>query len=283
VVTITNQFRHRFAMAARTATVVPFTTFRPDWLRPLPEVGMRVVVLTGLAGVGKTAMLGQLAAAGEQVVDLEELAAHRGSSFGRIGITAPQPSEPDFHALVRIAVAALDHDRPVWLEDEGPHIGSLWLPPEVTDAIAAADTVEITAPFEDRVRRLTATYGCGDRAELINATQRIRRRLGNSRTDRAISHLHAGRPEAAIRVVLEHFDHGYARRAALDTRRRLPPEEVPDTIRRGNSPDRCRAGTGENAVTRRPCGETQPPASEWAIVPSSRGSQSGRRSWQYWL
>jgi len=189
---------------------------------------VRVIALTGLAGVGKTAMLGQLAAVGEQVLDLEGLAAHRGSAFGRIGIAAPQPSESEFHLRVRNALASFDRDRPVWLEDEGPHIGSLWLPREVIQAIAGADTVQITAPLEERLRRLTDTYGRADRADLINATQRIRRRLGNSRTDRAISHFHAGRPEAAIRVLMDYFDDGYARRGALDTRRRLRRDEIPD-------------------------------------------------------
>jgi tRNA 2-selenouridine synthase len=212
-------------------------------------VDVRVIVLTGLAGVGKTAMLRQLAIAGEQVLDLEGLAAHRGSSFGRIGITAPQPSAAEFHAVVRSAVAAFDHDRPVWMEDEGPHIGDLWLPPQVTHVIAAADTVLITAPFEDRVQRLTATYGCGDRAELINATQRIRRRLGDSRTDRAISHFHAGRPEAAIRVLLEYFDHGYSRRAAHDARHRLPPEEVPHVIHPQTLPIDAHHEHGEAAAS----------------------------------
>jgi tRNA 2-selenouridine synthase len=198
---------------------------------------VRVIALTGLAGAGKTEVLGRLAAAGEQVLDLEALAAHRGSSFGRIGITAPQPSEPDFHALIRRAWASYAGDRPVWLEDEGPHIGRLWLPREVARAIATAETAEITAPLDERIRRLTAVYGRGDPADLIDATQRIRRRLGNSRTDRAISHFHAGNPAAAIRVLLGYFDDGYARRAAGDTRRRLSRAEFGEMHRR-NEPAR---------------------------------------------
>jgi tRNA 2-selenouridine synthase len=182
---------------------------------------VRFNVLTGLAGTGKTAMLEQLRAAGEQVVDLEGLAAHRGSSYGRIGITALQPTQPEFDGLVRSALAACDPGRPVWLEDEGPHIGSLWLPAEVAVAITNADTAELSRPLEERVQRLVATYGSADPQELINATQRIRRRLGNPRADRAISHFHAGRPDTAIRVLLEYFDHGYALRAAHTTRCRL--------------------------------------------------------------
>jgi tRNA 2-selenouridine synthase len=204
---------------------------------------VRFNVLIGLAGSGKTAMLEQLRAAGEQVVDLEGLAAHRGSSFGRIGITAPQPTQPEFNRLVRNALAVSDPGQPVWLEDEGPHVGSLRLPSEVAAAIANADTVELSRPLEERVQRLVTIYGSADPRELINATQRIRRRLGNSRTDRAISHFHADRPDAAIRVLLEYFDHGYVLRATHTTRRALQPGEIPRLIQsqhedcRHNSPD----------------------------------------------
>lgn len=176
---------------------------------------MQLFVLTGLAGSGKTAMLARLAADGEQVVDLEGLAAHRGSSFGRIGITRPQPGQAAFDALLHDAFAGLDPERPVWLEDEGPHLGPLWLPPELVTAIRAAPAVDLPTPLEERVARLVTTYGRADPAELVAATQRIRRRLGHSRADRAISHFHAGRPDRAIRVLLEYFDEGYARRCRL--------------------------------------------------------------------
>lgn len=192
---------------------------------------MRFVALTGLPGVGKTEMLGRLAAAGEQALDLEALAGNRGSSFGRVGLSVEQPSEAEFHRLISAALAAFDPERIVWVEDEGPHIGRLWLPPTIVAALAEAETVELTCPYEQRVQRLTATYGTADPAELIAATQQIRRRLGNSRTDRAISHFHAGRPARAIEALLEYFDEGYTLRAAGDRRKRLPDHEVPGVIR----------------------------------------------------
>ena len=198
---------------------------------------MRVIVLTGFAGAGKTALLAELADAGEQVLDLEALAAHRGSSFGRIGIAAPQPNQREFHAHVLASWAALDPARRVWIEDEGPHIGRLWLPDQVTDAIASGETVRVEASLDDRVADLAALYGRADPAELIDATQRIRRRLGNRPTDRAISHFHARRPDAAIRVLLEYFDAGYARRAASDTRRRLVPRDLPAVVAARNADD----------------------------------------------
>jgi tRNA 2-selenouridine synthase len=194
---------------------------------------VRFIVLTGLPGVGKTAMLERLAAAGEQVIDLEALAGHRGSSFGRVGLTSTEPTKREFDALVSRALAACDPARPVWLEDEGPHIGRLWLPDEIVSRIVTSQTVELSCPRDVRVARLCATYGTADPDELIAATQKIRRRLGNSRTDRVISHFHAGRPEAAIRVLLEYFDEGYALRAAGDTRRPLPADEMPAVLREG--------------------------------------------------
>lgn len=191
-----------------------------------------MIVLTGLAGVGKTALLSELAAVGEQVLDLEGLAAHRGSSFGRIGIETPQPTQPEFRALIQASWPTFDRDRPVWIEDEGPHVGRLWVPTEITSAIGTATTVRVELPLGDRVARLTALFGRADPADLIDATQRIRRRLGNGRADRAISHFHARRPEAAIRVLLEYFDEGYARRAERDARRPVPHHDISAVARR---------------------------------------------------
>lgn len=187
---------------------------------------MRFIVLKGLAGSGKTDLLAQLAAAQEQVLDLEALAAHRGSSFGRIGLSRPQPGQRQFDALVERTLAGLDPGRPVWVEDAGPHLGPLWVPDRLRAALARAQVLAVRTSLEERIERLTRTYGHSDPADLIDATQRIRRRLGNPRSDRAISHFHAGRPEAAIRTLLEYFDEGYQRRATRDTRRELPPEHA---------------------------------------------------------
>jgi tRNA 2-selenouridine synthase len=191
---------------------------------------VRFIVLKGLAGSGKTDLLARLAAAHAQVLDLEALAAHRGSSFGRIGVSRPQPGQRRFGALVDCALADLDPGRPVWVEDEGPHLGPLRVPDRLSAALARATTVAVPASLEERIERLTRTYGDADPAALIDATQRIRRRLGNPRTDRAISHFHAGRPEAAIRTLLEYFDEGYQRRAARDTRPELPAEQALEVV-----------------------------------------------------
>jgi tRNA 2-selenouridine synthase len=182
------------------------------------RAGLRFIVLRGLAGSGKTAMLARLVATGEQAVDLEELAAHRGSAYGRIGILRPQPSTAEFGAAVATALNRFDPGRPVWLEDEGPFIGAVSLPAELVTAMAGAEVAEVTRSWEDRVERLISTYVSGDPKPLIAATNRIRRRLGTARTDRVISFFNSGRSEAAITTLLDYFDHAYAHRAAVDQR-----------------------------------------------------------------
>jgi tRNA 2-selenouridine synthase len=171
--------------------------------------GTQFVVLAGLAGAGKTELLRTLPSA----IDLEALASHRGSTFGGIGMP-PQPTQADFDTAVR---SGLLHDGRVVVEDEGTFVGSLTVPPEVCRAIETTPVVEVVAPFDARVARLTREYGPLDRRSLIRATQRIRARLGGPVADRAISHFAAGRSEAAIAALLPYFDAAYRHRwARLD-------------------------------------------------------------------
>ena len=168
--------------------------------------GTQFLVLTGLAGAGKTELLRTLPSA----IDLEALACHRGSTFGGIGMP-PQPAQADFDAAVRSGLSQTDR---VVVEDEGAFVGSLTVPRELCRVIETAPIVEVVATFEERVARLTREYGPLDRRSLIRATQRIRARLGPPVADRAISHFATGRNEAAIAALLPHFDAAYRHRWA---------------------------------------------------------------------
>lgn len=160
-------------------------------------------MIAGLAGAGKTELIRAL----PRALDLEGLASHRGSTFGGIDLP-PQPTQAAFEA----AIAAVEH--PLFVEDEGPFVGSLTVPHELRSTIETAPVIELVASFDERVARLTYEYGPLDVHALVRATQRIRRRLGGSVADRAISHFTAGRPEAAIAALLPHFDAAYRHRSA---------------------------------------------------------------------
>jgi tRNA 2-selenouridine synthase len=172
-----------------------------------------IVVLAGLAGSGKTELLRHLAARGEQVLDLEALASHRGSAFGGIGMP-PQPSHVEFLSAVRARLHLADPRRALWVEDEGPFIGSVGLPAELQQRIASAPVVELETPFDDRVARIQATYHDADPQLLVQALARSRRRLGSRLADAAAAQVWRGDLSGAIALVLPYFDASYRHRAA---------------------------------------------------------------------
>lgn len=116
----------------------------------------RLVLIDGGTGTGKTEILADLAAAGAQVVDLEGLAAHRGSNFG--GLEIPQPSQKMFESRLAAELLRLDPSRPVFMEAESNAIGSLLIPPTLWQAMATAEVVRLEAPLPARARFLTTTY-----------------------------------------------------------------------------------------------------------------------------
>jgi tRNA 2-selenouridine synthase len=176
-----------------------------------------LIALCGYAGTGKTELLGALGALGEQVLDLEALACHRGSAFGGLG-QAPQPSHRRFQALVDEALAAADRARPLWVEDEGPFIGGVGVPDALQEALREAPVVRLEASFDRRVDRLTAEYRGHDRSDLARAVQRSSRRLGAVATARAVAAIEQGRIRDAVAVVLPYYDAGYRHRARGDGR-----------------------------------------------------------------
>jgi len=179
--------------------------------RPGGTFSPAVIVVRGLAGSGKTALLRALAAAGEQVLDLEGLARHRGSAFGHLGGGAAQPSHREFQRQVRAARTAADPARPLWVEDEGPFIGSVGVPPELQEEILTGPAVELRSPWEQRVGRLLADYG-GSPPDALCAAIRRTRRLEPAVAARAIAAVRAGRTGVAIELVLPAFDSAYRHR-----------------------------------------------------------------------
>ncbi|MCR9126913.1 MAG: tRNA 2-selenouridine(34) synthase MnmH [Rhodobacteraceae bacterium] len=121
---------------------------------PLPH---RLILVAGGTGTGKTAVLARLEAAGAQVVDLEALAAHRGSLFG--AEPGGQPAQKLFETGLAARLAACDPARPVFIEAESNKIGRLTLPPALWDAMKSAEAVVLDAPLGARAAFLTRQYG----------------------------------------------------------------------------------------------------------------------------
>jgi tRNA 2-selenouridine synthase len=170
-----------------------------------------IILLTGLTGAGKTECLHGLAAAGEQVLNLELLARHRGSAFGGMGL-GPQPSHESFQTAVRAVLSEADPARPLWVEAEGDFIGSVGLPLGLRDSMLVAPRIEIVADVTDRIRRIVATYGGYPLHEWLAALGRVEPRLGPALAHSVRKALLAGAHDAAVELLLGYYDRGYANR-----------------------------------------------------------------------
>lgn len=138
------------------------------------ELPLSFVLLDGHTGSAKTEMLGRLAARGFQTLDLEGLAAHRGSLFGALAGRA-QPSQKLFESRLLAALDAFDPARPVVAEAESSKIGDRMVPPALWTRLAQAPRIELAAGRPDRARYLVSAYGdlIADRAALDAAFARL--------------------------------------------------------------------------------------------------------------
>ena len=192
------------------------------------ELPHRIVLLGGATGCGKTELLDLAARRGVQVLDLEGLAAHRGSLFGALPGVA-QPSQKMFETRLLSELDGLDAARPVLVEAESSKIGELMLPPALWRAMESAPRIEVAAPAPARARYLVSAYReiTEDRAALDEVLARVPDRPGRKRLAEWRALAGAGEFEALAAALMElHYDPAYRRSARGDERPRLATIEM---------------------------------------------------------
>jgi tRNA 2-selenouridine synthase len=154
-----------------------------------------LLILSGRTGTGKTRVIDRVI----ESVDLEGLANHRGSSFGRR--VTPQPSQIDFENALAIRLLKLKHScpGPLMLEDESRLIGRLSIPLELHTTMGQAPIVVLEESMALRVAQVKADYVDALSAEyvdhhgpeeglhayagyMLESLHRVRKRLGMERT-----------------------------------------------------------------------------------------------------
>lgn len=165
-------------------------------------------VLGGYTGSGKSRLLHYMAAAGEQVIDLEQLACHRGSAFGGIG-QGPQPTTEHFANLLFMEWKEMDPGRSVWVEDESLNIGKVNIPENFFARMRSSRLFFLDVPRVVRAKFLVEEYASLDKAALAAAIRRISKRLGGTRTEEALSALELGDFERTAVITLEYYDKTY--------------------------------------------------------------------------
>lgn len=168
---------------------------------PLPLIN-----IGGMTGVGKTPLIEALASAGEQVLNLESMANHRGSAFGQLG---EQPTTEQFENMLGLHLQQLDHQRWIWTEDESRSIGRVYLNTQFFQSLRGATFVFIEKSVEKRLDYLCALYGQTEATELIAAFERLRKRMGGQFVNEAIAHLNQGDLRTASALALKYYDNAY--------------------------------------------------------------------------
>ena len=179
--------------------------------RPLDNV----VLLDGHTGSGKTEVLARLGARGVQTLDLEGLAAHRGSLFGGLP-GQPQPSQKLFESRLLLALGEIDPSRPVVIEAESSKVGQLMVPPVLWSAMDGAPRIVLSAPAQARARYLAGAYAelGHDPETLVALLARLPERPGRKRLDAWTALARGGELETLAAGLIEaHYDPAYRRSA----------------------------------------------------------------------
>jgi len=172
------------------------------------RIPQQIIILGGKTGSGKTEILHQLRELGEQVIDLEGLAHHKGSSYGAIG-QLPQPSTEHFENRIYAQWRQLDPTRRVWVEDESRTVGRCLIPDVVWNQMQNAPLVLVDMDKATRIERLVREYACFDINLLYEATNRIQKRLGGQHHKAAIAALDQKDFATVADLTLTYYDKAY--------------------------------------------------------------------------
>ena len=202
-----------------------------NWVREtlvaLPPV-FEYVVLCGPTNCGKTRLLQALAHEGEQVLDLETLASHKGSLLGDLP-GRPQPSQKYFDTLVLDTLRRFDPARPVWLEAESKKIGRLLVPEALTAAMRRAPTLHLSVPMTERVRLCREDYAhfAADPLSMVDRLAPLKPLVGGEELALWQTLAKEGRVDELFeRLMAQHYDPAYAR----STTREFGPGDGANTL-----------------------------------------------------
>ncbi len=166
------------------------------------------LVIGGKTGSGKSDLLRALAERGEQVIDLEAMANHKGSAFGGL-LQPPQPTTEQFQNDLFEAILKLDLTRPVWIEDESIAIGKIFLPDVFWHRKKVSPVVRIELDKAMRVERLVQEYGPADRGEFLQSMEKVTKKLGGQNFNEAKALLEQGNLHGTIDILLSYYDKAY--------------------------------------------------------------------------
>jgi tRNA 2-selenouridine synthase len=184
-----------------------YKSYRRHILGSLDEK-RKIIVLGGMTGIGKTHIIRHLRLLGQQVIDLENLANHKGSAFGALGQQA-QPSSEHFANILYTFLNKLNRNLPLWVEDESRSIGSVFVPDGFYLNMQDAPSIVLVMDIKIRLPRLMNEYSAFPKEFLKASVLKISRRLGGEMTSEVIEAIEKEEFSKAIEFVLHYYDKAY--------------------------------------------------------------------------
>lgn len=205
-----------------------------SYRRYVKEVAARslnLCVIGGRTGSGKTAILHHMDQLGEQVIDLEGLAHHKGSAFGSLG-ESEQPTTEQFENDLCLKILDLDPGKVTWIEDESRNIGKCVIPGEFYSNMRERALVFLDISRELRAEHLVADYARYEPEALKACVQKIGKRLGGDRTREALESIESGDFRSTALITLQYYDKAYmfSLEKNHDTYQILPSEDVDPVV-----------------------------------------------------
>jgi tRNA 2-selenouridine synthase len=172
------------------------------------EITIKIKLLGGFTGSGKTYILSELKKLGHQILDLEGLAHHKGSAFGGIGQDA-QPTSEQFDNNLFREISKLDRTQPIWIEDESYSIGTVNVPQQIHTQMRSSTLIFIDIPAEERAIHLVQEYTqVGDHL-LADSILKLSKRLGLEKVNLALELLSEKKYYEVALLSLGYYDKLY--------------------------------------------------------------------------
>ncbi|MFO7670766.1 MAG: tRNA 2-selenouridine(34) synthase MnmH [Bacteroidales bacterium] len=172
------------------------------------ERPLMIIVLGGRTGSGKTEILYHLEKMGEQIIDMEGLAHHKGSAFGALG-EVPQPTTEQFENNLFLALSRLHPDRFIWIEDESRNVGRCAIPGPFYQQMKESRIVFLDVSRELRAVHLVKHYAGYEPEALKACIRKISKRLGGDRTREALDSVDRSDFNSTAMITLQYYDKTY--------------------------------------------------------------------------
>lgn len=167
-------------------------------------------IIGGNTGSGKTKVLNELKNLNEYVLDLEEIANHKGSAFGNLN-NREQPKQEHFENLAAESLFQVSQSKNsiLWIEDESLFLGKNHIPKNFHQQMQKAQIIFLDVAVEERLKNILLEYGQHEKEKLKEAILQIKKRLGGLETKMALEFLEQNNLESCFKILLKYYDKLY--------------------------------------------------------------------------